>query len=157
MCGPIRIAGTRVAAPGEPVIADVVVRAGGYAGDTAETHVVGSNSEIEAARATLLDILAAVGKGLRPCVTGADVFRAMKRGILDAFPGGEFPHHGGHAIGLTGFEDPHLISSDETPLESGMVLAVEPGVYFPGRWGARVENVFVVTAEGGVELRKALS
>jgi Xaa-Pro aminopeptidase len=37
-----------------------------------------------------------------------------------------------------------------------MVIALEPGVYFPGRFGARVENVFVVTPEGGVELREAL-
>jgi Xaa-Pro aminopeptidase len=38
-----------------------------------------------------------------------------------------------------------------------MVIAVEPGVYFPGRYGARVENVFVVAPEGGVELRKLLA
>jgi Xaa-Pro aminopeptidase len=42
-------------------------------------------------------------------------------------------------------------------MERGMVIAVEPGVYFAGRWGARVENVFVVTSEGGVELRQALA
>jgi Xaa-Pro aminopeptidase len=93
---------------------------------------------------------------LRSGTTGADVFGAMRQRILDAFPGGEFPHHGGHALGLTSFEDPHVIPSDRTPLESWMVIAVEPGVYFPGRWGARVENVFVVTPGGGVELRDAM-
>jgi Xaa-Pro aminopeptidase len=80
----------------------------------------------------------------------------MEQRILDAFPGGEFPHHGGHALGLTSFEDPHVIPSDETGLEDWMVIAVEPGVYFPGRFGARVENVFVVTPQGGVELRDAM-
>lgn len=157
VCGPIQIPGPRVAGPGEPVVADVVVRANGYFGDTAETHVVGSNAEVEAARAALLEVLAKAGPDLRPGTTGAEVFRAVERRILDAFPGGEFPHHGGHALGLTSFEDPHIIPRDERPLEAGMVLAVEPGVYFPGQWGARVENVFVVTAEGGVELREALS
>ena len=53
---------------------------------------------------------------------------------------------------LTGFEDPHVIPSDTTPLEPWMVLAVEPGVYFADRFGARVERVFVVTPDGGVEL-----
>jgi len=155
VCCPIHIASLRVAAAGEPVIADVVVRANGYWGDTAETHVVGSNAEVEAGRATLLEILAQAGTELRPGATGAEIFRRMERRIVDAFPGGEFPHHGGHALGLTSFEDPHIIPSDETALEPGMVMAVEPGVYFPGRWGARVENVFVVTDQGGVELRQA--
>jgi Xaa-Pro aminopeptidase len=155
VCCPIHIASPRVAAEGDPVVADLVVRANGYWGDTAETHVVGSNAEVEAARATLLEILAQAGTELVPGATGAEIFRATAARIEDAFPGGEFPHHGGHALGLTSFEDPHLIPSDETPLEPGMVLAVEPGVYLAGRWGARVENVFVVTDEGGIELRQA--
>lgn len=93
---------------------------------------------------------------LVPGATGADVFAHMEKRILSAFPNGEFPHHGGHALGLTSFEDPHVIPSDETPFEPWMVLAIEPGVYFPGRFGARVENVFVVAPGGGVELREAL-
>jgi Xaa-Pro aminopeptidase len=80
----------------------------------------------------------------------------MDARVKAAFPHGELPHHGGHALGLTSFEDPHLIPSDATALESWMVIAVEPGVYVPGRFGARVENVFVVTPDGGVELRDAM-
>jgi Xaa-Pro aminopeptidase len=155
VCCPIRIAGSRRAALGDPVIADVVVRANGYWGDSAETHVVGSNPGVEAARATLLEILEHARQELVPGATGAAIFQAMATRIAAAFPEGEFPHHGGHAAGLTSFEDPHLIPSDETPLESWMAIAVEPGVYFPGRFGARVENVFVVTPAGGVELRDA--
>jgi Xaa-Pro dipeptidase len=80
----------------------------------------------------------------------------MNTRILGAFPGGEFPHHGGHALGVTSFEDPHIVPSDTTPLEPWMVIAIEPGVYFPGRYGARVENAFVVGPDdGGVELRAA--
>jgi Xaa-Pro dipeptidase len=156
VCCPIRIAGGRAVASGEPVIADVVVRADGYWGDTAETHLSGENADVESARAALLEILELARRELLPGATGAAVFRAMADRIADAFPGGEFPHHGGHALGLTSFEDPHIIPSDETPLESWMVIAVEPGVYFPQRWGARVENVFVVTPEGGIELRDAM-
>ena len=50
------------------------------------------------------------------------------------------------------FEDPHLIPADQTPLREGMVIAVEPGVYLPGRFGVRVENVYLVTEAGGVDL-----
>jgi Xaa-Pro aminopeptidase len=156
VCCPIHVAGTRSVEPGEPVIADVVVRAHGYWGDSAETHLAGENAAVAEARATLLEILAQAGSELRPGANGAAIFHDMAARIEAAFPGGEFPHHGGHALGLTSFEGPHLIPADETPLDSWMVIAVEPGVYFPGRFGARVENVFVVTPEGGVELREAV-
>lgn len=153
VCCPIRIASPRKVRPGEPVVADVVVGANGYWGDTAETHVADENAEVSAARSELLAILERARAELVPGATGAEIFRAMDDRIKQAFPDGEFPHHGGHAIGLTAFEDPHLIPSDNSPLESWMVIAVEPGVYIQGRWGARVENVFVVTPGGGIELR----
>ena len=94
---------------------------------------------------------------LVPGAKGSSVFEHVHTRVVEAFPGGELPHHAGHGLGLGAFEDPHLIPSDDTPLEPGMVIAVEPGVYFPGRYGARVENVFVVAPEGGVELRRLLA
>lgn len=157
VCCPIHVAGTRTVEAGDPVIADVVVRTGGYWGDSAETHVAGTNADAEAARAALLGILEQARTELVPGATGAEVFANIHARVVGSMPGGELPHHGGHAVGLTSFEDPHLIPSDTTPLEPWMVLAVEPGVYFPGRYGARVENVFVVTPEGGVELRDMIS
>jgi Xaa-Pro aminopeptidase len=157
VCCPIHVAGQRRLAAGDPVVADIVVRTKGYWGDSAETHITGANPESEAVRTELLGILEEARKELVPGKTGAEVFANMHARIVGAFPEGEFPHHGGHALGLTSFEDPHLIPSDTTPFESWMVLAVEPGVYFPGRGGARVENVFVVTPAGGVELRAAMS
>ena len=156
VCCPIRIASSRRLEAGDPLIADVVVRADGYWGDTAETHVAGTNPEVEDARAQLLTILESSRSELVPGNTGAAIFAAMDARVRAAFPDGELPHHGGHALGLTSFEDPHLIPSDDTSLESWMAIAVEPGVYVPGRFGARVENVFVVTPDGGVELRDAL-
>jgi Xaa-Pro dipeptidase len=157
VCCPISVAGRRGVEPGDPVIADIVVRTAGYWGDTAETHVAGVNEEVQAVRSSLLGILELAGRELVPGATGQQVFAHMHARIVEACPEGEFPHHGGHALGLTGFEDPHLIPSDTTPFEPWMVLAVEPGVYIPGRFGARVENVFVVTPDGGVELRKAMT
>jgi len=157
VCCPIHVAGRRTVEAGDPVIADVVIRTAGYWGDTAETHVVGTNAEVEAVRATLLEILEQARTELVPGATGAEVFANAHARVIDSFPDGELPHHGGHAVGLTCFEDPHLIPSDTMPFEPWMVIAVEPGVYFPGRSGARVENVFVVTPEGGIELRDMIA
>lgn len=157
VCCPIRVAGRRAAEERDPIIADVVVRSNGYWGDSCETHIAGSNQEVSAIREELLAILEAARAELVPGAKGSDVFRDMHHRIVSTFSGGEFPHHGGHALGLTGFEDPHVIPADDTPLEPWMVLALEPGVYFPGRYGARVENVFIVAPDGGLELRQAFS
>jgi Xaa-Pro aminopeptidase len=155
VCCPIHVAGRRAVDPGEAVIADVVVRAAGYWGDSAETHARGDNDEADAMRSELLAILRSTGARLIPGATGAEVFREVDARIKSAFPEGEFPHHAGHGLGVGSFEDPHIIPTDTRPFEEWMVVAVEPGVYFPGRVGARVENVFVVTPDGGVELRRA--
>ncbi len=157
VCCPIHVASPRAVQDGEAVIADIALGAQGYWGDSAETHMSARNDEVAEMRAALLQILAKASAELATGNTGAAIFNATEGRILETFPGGEFPHHGGHALGLSAFEDPHLIPSDETPLESWMVMAIEPGVYFPGRIGARVENVYVVTPDGGVELRDAMA
>jgi Xaa-Pro aminopeptidase len=157
VCCPIHVASPRAVGDGEAVVADIALGAHGYWGDSAETHTSGRNDDVSEMRAALLQILATASAELTTGNTGAAIFDATERRILETFPGGEFPHHGGHGLGLSAFEDPHLIPSDETPLESWMVIAIEPGVYFPGRIGARVENVYVVTPDGGVELRDAMA
>lgn len=156
VCAPVHIAGRRVLEPGDSVVADLVVGAGGYWGDTAETHVAPGDTESGELRAGLLEILAACAAELRPGVTGAEIFAGMSDRVSAAFPAGELRHHGGHGLALTAFEDPHMIPKDHTPLESWMLISLEPGVYIPGRVGARVENSFIVTPDGGVELRDAL-
>ena len=88
-------------------------------------------------RLRLLEILRSSADELRPGATGAGIFANMARQIEDSFPRGEFPHHAGHAVGLSSFEDPHMIPADERPLENFMVIALEPGVYGPDQSGAR--------------------
>lgn len=152
VCGPIRVPGTRAVSTGDGVVADLVVRLAGYWGDTAETHPVGAAAEVQAARDELYGILKATGAALVPGATGRDLFAEMSRRIHDAFPDGEFPHHGGHGVGLGSFDDPHVIPADATPLEAGMVLAIEPGVYWPEGGGLRIEDNYLVTADGAEKL-----
>lgn len=59
-----------------------------------------------------------------------------------------FTHRLGHGIGLEGHEDPYLVQGNPLKLEPGMTFSVEPGIYLPGEWGIRHEDIVVVTEEG---------
>jgi Xaa-Pro dipeptidase len=152
VCGPVAVPGEHHADNGDVVVADISVRHRGYWGDTARTFIVGDNSDAERAREFITGLLEAAAADMRPAVAACDVFATMRAAIVDRYPDGSFPHHGGHGVGVTVFEDPHLIPADQTPLRVGMVIAVEPGVYLPGRFGVRMENVYLVTEEGGKDL-----
>jgi Xaa-Pro aminopeptidase len=152
--GPLRIAGTRHVKSGESVTADVRVAFDGYWSDICETIIVGDNPEISATRTSLLEILDQAAAQLRPGETGAAIYAYVADAIATRFPDASYPHHAGHAIGMTAIETPRLIPADETPFENGMVFSIEPGAYFHDRWGARVEKTYVVTPDGGLELRR---
>jgi Xaa-Pro dipeptidase len=153
VCGPVAVPGDARAEAGDVLVSDLSVRHRGYWGDTARTHVVGSNDEAAEVRAAIKSVLDDTAAMLRPGVQASDVFAAVAQTIGERFPGGRFPHHAGHGVGVTALEDPHLIPRDDSLLQEGMVLAVEPGVYLPGRFGVRVENMYLVTPDGGVDLR----
>jgi Xaa-Pro aminopeptidase len=157
VCGPIAIPGLTRPERGQPVIADICVGADGYWADTCRTHISGTNTEVEKIYEQLDGILAATAAELRSGATGAQVFGGMRELVLAVRREGEFPHHGGHGVGLSVFDDPHVIPSDGQQLENWMVLALEPGVYVQGRFGVRRENLFLVTPDGGVELTEAMS
>jgi len=156
VCAPVAVAGEGRAGPGQPVIADISVGADGYWADTCRTYVNGSSAEVDDIREQLYVIMDAAAADLRTGATGAAVFAGMRDRIAAAWPDGEFPHHGGHGVGLTVFDDPHVIPSDARAVENWMVLALEPGVYLPGRFGVRIENLFLVTPDGAVELAQAM-
>jgi Xaa-Pro aminopeptidase len=152
VCAPIRVAGPVKVGEGAPVVSDLVVGLRGYWGDTAETISAGPNHEMEEIRTGLVSVLEACAAELCPGQSAAAVYEAMCERIRDQFPAGEFPHHGGHGVGLGSYEDPHIIGDDRSLLEAGMVIALEPGVYFPGRFGVRVERMYVVADDGGAEI-----
>jgi Xaa-Pro aminopeptidase len=137
--------------------ADLSVGADGYWADTCRTYVNGSSAEVDEIRAQLYGIMDSAAADLRTGATGAAVFGGIKDRIAAAWPEGEFPHHGGHGVGLTVFDDPHVIPAEDRTVASWMVMALEPGVYLPGRFGVRTENLFLVTPEGAVELAQAMA
>ena len=80
--------------------------------------------------------------------TCQDVDRAA-RSVIDAAGYGEyFIHRTGHGIGMEGHEDPYMVEGNDEPLLAGHAFSVEPGIYVPGRWGARLEDIVVATDHG---------
>ncbi|MGK2853221.1 MAG: M24 family metallopeptidase, partial [Microbacteriaceae bacterium] len=59
-----------------------------------------------------------------------------------------FVHRTGHGIGLSVHEEPYIVAGNEITLKPGMAFSVEPGIYFPGQWGARIEDIVIVTEDG---------
>lgn len=91
---------------------------------------------------------------IRPGTPIKDVDLAARRIIERADYGDHFTHRTGHGIGLSVHEPPSITHTDETPLETGMAFSVEPGIYLPGEFGVRLEEIVIVTASGAEVLSK---
>ena len=86
----------------------------------------------------------------------AEAIDATARRVIDAEGYGEqFIHRTGHGIGLEGHEEPYLVAGNQEPLRAGMAFSVEPGIYFDGRYGARLEDIVVCGPGGPIVLNQA--
>jgi Xaa-Pro aminopeptidase len=154
-----RDAGTRLtAAPiraGTSVSFDFGAVVDGYCSDFGRTIFVGE-PDIEFRRVYDLVIAsqAAGVNAVRPGVPAADVDRASRGVIEDGGYGEFFRHRTGHAIGLDVHEYPFISEEDQTPLQPGMTLTIEPSVFWPGHVGARIEDVIVCEASGARRLNR---
>ena len=94
-------------------------------------------------------------RAVRPGVA-CEAIDAAARAPIEAEGYGEaFFHRTGHGIGLEGHEDPYLIAGNDLPLEAGMAFSVEPGIYLPGEYGARIEDIVVCGEDGPIVLNEA--
>jgi Xaa-Pro aminopeptidase len=122
----------------------------GYFSDCTRTYAVGAEppAPVRAAYAALQDAQDRAVAAVRPGVTAEQVDAAARARLTDAGLGERFLHRTGHGIGLDVHEDPYIVGGNALPLEPGMAFSVEPGVYLSGEWGARIEDIVVVTADG---------
>lgn len=132
--------GGELALPGEDV---------GYCSDITRTVATADpGGEVRECYEVLRAAQAAGVNSARAGVPAADVDLAAREVIASAGFGPHFIHRTGHGIGLEEHEDPYLVAGNDTPLACGHAFSVEPGIYFPGRFGMRLEDIVVVGPDG---------
>ena len=123
----------------------------GYNSDSTRTYSLGEpTSQIAAQYAVLQRAQAAAVAAVRPGVSAEQVDAAARDVLADAGLAEFFVHRTGHGIGLSVHEEPYIVAGNDLPLAEGMAFSVEPGIYFPGAWGARIEDIVIVTADGAL-------
>ncbi len=143
----------RVLQPGDLITVDVGVMWEGYYGDLTRNVALGEiDPELETIHRIVEEANAAGREACKPGVPAQEVDRAARRVIEEAGYGEYFLHRTGHGLGLEVHEPPYMMKGNEQALEPGMVFTVEPGIYLPGRGGARVEDVMLITETGAETL-----
>src|ERR1700682_5333975 len=141
---------------GEPVLIDGGTSVEGYASDVTRTGLLGKSSEkLQRAFDTLRLAQNAALDAARGGKLSGSVDDAARSEVVSAGFGPDykfFTHRLGHGIGLDGHEHPYLVRGSKTILKSGMTFSNEPGIYVPGDYGVRLEDLMVVTPQGPAEL-----
>lgn len=146
-------AGDRMIEHGDTVVLDFGGLKHGYGSDTSRTvHVGEPDTEEQRVHDVVREAQEAGCEAVRPGAACQDVDRAARRVIEAAGYGTYFIHRTGHGIGVTTHEPPYMIEGEEQPLVPGMCFSVEPGIYLPGRFGVRIEDIVTVTQDGGRRL-----
>lgn len=140
----------RVIEVGDPVVVDIGgTMPSGYCSDCTRTYAVGTPpEEFVAAYAVLQDAQRAAVRHVKPSVTCASVDAAARDVLTAAGLGEAFVHRTGHGIGMSTHEEPYIVEGNNTALEAGFAFSIEPGFYLPGKFGARIEDIVVATADG---------
>jgi len=146
----------RVLQPGDAVVVDIGgTMPSGYCSDCTRTYVIGMPPpEFAAYYRVLRDAQQAACDAIKPGVAAEAVDAAAREPITAAGYGEYFVHRTGHGIGLECHEDPYIVSGNAEPLQPGMAFSIEPGIY-PGRSGARIEDIVVCTEQGHERLNHA--
>jgi D-alanyl-D-alanine dipeptidase len=123
----------------------------GYHSDSTRTYSIGEpNPEVAQQYSVLRRAQRAAVEAVRPGVTAEQVDAAARDVLAEAGLADYFVHRTGHGIGLSVHEEPYIVAGNDLPLAAGMAFSVEPGIYFPGRWGARIEDIVIVTEDGAM-------
>ena len=149
-------ASTRRIEDGDVVVCDFGCTMNGYCSEITRMFVVGEPTpEVVDVYALLAD---AQEQAVRAATIGTsceEVDATARRAIAATGYGDRFIHRTGHGIGLDAHEDPYLVSGNRAPVEPGHAFSIEPGIYFPGRFGMRLEDIVVAATNGPDRLNAA--
>jgi Xaa-Pro dipeptidase len=155
-------ASDRVIEPGDVVVIDIGgPMPSGYFSDCTRTYVVAPDGgrtiapKIEEVYGVVRRAQEAGVAAVRPGVTAESIDQAARSVIEQAGYGEYFITRTGHGIGLEVHEHPYMVAGNTTPLEPGMAFSVEPGIYLPGEFGVRIEDIVVVGESGAVLMNTA--
>ena len=134
--------------PGDSLMVDLSTRVDGYWSDSCATYYAGRPGEKQKAMHRVASQALELAISLvRPGAVASEIDRRARRFIADAgYP--VYPHHTGHGVGVSPHEEPRIVPYNDTALEAGMVLMLEPGIYFPGEAAVRLEDALLVTPDG---------
>jgi Xaa-Pro aminopeptidase len=135
------------------VVCDFGVILAGYCSDQTRTVWVGAGlkgapQEARAAYEAVLEAQQAAIAAVRPGAKVGEVDAAARKVLRKRGLGRYFTHSTGHGVGLEIHEAPRVAAGQNDALRPGMVITIEPGVYFPGKWGVRIEDMVAVTERG---------
>ena len=153
---PHGVPGDERIAAGDFVTMDFGCVKDGYCSDMTRTVAIGSaTDEMKNVYATVLAAQEAGIAAARPGVTGAQIHKAAADVIAAAGYGEFFGHGFGHGVGLDIHELPTASPANVSPMPEGAVISAEPGIYLPGRFGVRIEDVLYLRDDGCENITKA--
>lgn len=134
---------------GDAVLIDAGGCLDGYPSDMTRVGFFGTPTEtFEKVHAIVEGAVAAALAAAKPGVTAGAVDKAARDVITQAGFGDRFPHRTGHGMGIDIHEPPYLTATSDTVLDEGMVFSIEPGIYLPGEFGLRLEDIVILRKDG---------
>lgn len=153
---PHHATGDRVLKRGDAVVIDIGGRLDGYPSDMTRMAIVGEAPEGYAEVHVVVEqAVQAALAAAKPGVRASAVDKAARDVITAAGYGEYFVHRTGHGLGIDVHEPPYITATSDAALAEGMVFSIEPGIYLPGRFGIRLEDI-VILREGGPEILSEL-
>ena len=147
--------GPRIIQQGDMVVLDFGGLKDGYGSDTTRTVHVGEPTDEEREVHDVVRRAQQAGfEAVRPGVECQEIDRVARAVISEAGYSEYFIHRVGHGIGLTTHEPPYMVEGETQLLQPGMCFSIEPGIYLPGRFGVRIEDIVTVVPDGGRRLNQ---